>query len=204
MSKSKLHSHVSCAREVLTISRSCKAAMRECLLTYNFDSDMDKLISAWHRGCDSHLSSSLTTPLLTPLSTVYNVDDCSSAADACVQRSYGAASCKSAYTGATESLNCLCQPTQVSLASRCKIDGTKCFETTSLAISDIWEYKNCRPTGWIELGSITEVRSYYSCLIHSSFVYDLLISMHDLLISMHDFNRPQVQHSHPAELLIHQ
>ena len=128
---------------------SCKGETRECLLTYDFDSDIDVLVEEWHKACDNYVSPSITTPILTSLSTVLDRDDCIPIADVCYQRYNGAKSCLSAQTtDSAQKLSCLYQSTQLDLASRCHIDGTSCIPM-AVVLTNILEYKYCRPTEWL-------------------------------------------------------
>jgi len=131
------------------VLNSCKGEARECALMYISDADIDVMVEEWQKACKQYLPTSITTPVLTPLSTILDPDSCSSAAQACLMRDRGVSSCKMAFaTNTTAALSCLCQSTQLDLASRCQIDGTKCIPTKPVTVTNIWEYKNCQPTGW--------------------------------------------------------
>jgi hypothetical protein len=140
-----------CANSGLKRKR-CKGELRECSGGYTSDRYWDESIALWHEKCDPHLTFTPTTPMLTPLSTTLDTDECTSIYDACLQRSAGLSSCSEAYSAnITEAVSCLCRPSQLSAASRCFVDRTDCwFRRTDppVTLSTVVEYEYCQPSGW--------------------------------------------------------
>ncbi|KAK3385165.1 hypothetical protein B0H63DRAFT_543375 [Podospora didyma] len=137
-----------CTQEMFTTFISCKNEIRRCFLTDTFDASLDAALADWHSFCDDSTPSAVTTPAQAPLSTTLKLDGCLSAAQACVQRQSGIASCESIYsTDAADVTSCRCHPSQVDLASRCEMSLDRCVPT-AVAVADVWEYRNCRPALW--------------------------------------------------------
>ena len=151
-SKKRLDNRTMAAKQ-LTKVISCEEEIRQCLQNKDFDSETDKVLVEWHRACDPFLSeATITTPSLTPLTTTFVLDDCSSAAQACLEREHGISTCSSAHSAdVTGLVSCLCESSQVDLASRCDIDGVRrcdLGDKKGVDVTDVWEYKYCNPTDW--------------------------------------------------------
>lgn len=142
-----------CSQNIVNAMISCEEETRQCLQSTDFDSATDQAMLEWHSVCDQFISeATITTPSLTPLTTTFRLDDCFSAAQACLEREHGVSTCSSAHSAdVTGFVSCVCESSQVDLASRCEIDGGRCdfIDKKGPTVTDIWEYKNCNPTGWI-------------------------------------------------------
>ncbi|KAK4100619.1 hypothetical protein N658DRAFT_91118 [Parathielavia hyrcaniae] len=143
-----------CVQNVLNLMVECKGEVRECAGGYAFDADHDESIALWREKCDQYLTFTPTTPVLTSLTTVIDVEECTSIVEACLRRDAGVSSCSQSHSAnAEEQVSCLCRPSQLWAASRCFVDRTDCaFKMESIALSRVPEYRSCSPSGWVDPG----------------------------------------------------
>jgi len=134
------------ARDIYSLKIRCEGEVQQCILSNTFNSDFEEVISSWHEKCDPHTS--VTTPLIEPLSTTVNVGvglgDCSSILESCNSWIRETSACKSSYTAMVDLNSCECQPSMISLASVCEYDGNVSCWLTSADSTNLWEYYNCR------------------------------------------------------------
>ncbi|KAH7109485.1 hypothetical protein B0J11DRAFT_449049 [Dendryphion nanum] len=132
-----------CTQPFINAWVGCKSEFRQCGLSTSFDSDFDSYLVEWHGACDKYLTVSITTPPVSQLSATLNQGVCESIYESCDRWSRGSTSCTQSYTGGPGLTSCWCSQSMLSLASVCKIDGSRsCLQTTA-DITTIWEYRNC-------------------------------------------------------------
>lgn len=113
-------------------------------------------MKVWHEACDEHITFAPTTSSLTSLAVTVDPAACQSAYDACLQRDEGLESCGSMYSAhmnATEAVDCICQSSQLWVASRCYTYGTKCNPDRTTRLSTMPEYVYCQPAEWSSLAT---------------------------------------------------
>lgn len=109
-------------------------------------SDMEDVLSNWHKECDSSIAFKPTTPAIVSLTSTYNSEECTAIASACVFGSSIGADCLSSYGAATQSAqlsSCFCQGRYLSAASVCEYDLNKTCIGTTAAHSDIAIWSLC-------------------------------------------------------------
>ncbi|KAK3903009.1 hypothetical protein C8A05DRAFT_33254 [Staphylotrichum tortipilum] len=115
-----------CTQEVLNAYVGCKDDLRECLLSYMFDADVDQLISKWHDECQTQFTTGSvpTTPAASSLTVSYDQESCQRAAMRCRQLGDAFSSCSSSVTASVDfQATCLCGSQILMLASECQSDG---------------------------------------------------------------------------------
>lgn len=102
---------------------SCDNEARLCDQTPALDSFFELEAEKWHSGCDSVVSFSVTTPLISSLSQTIDQAACGQIWLDCESAGMGKSSCASTATGTIDLLSCMCQPTMTALYSACLFDG---------------------------------------------------------------------------------
>jgi hypothetical protein len=88
--------------------------------------------------------SSFTTPLVTSLATTYDVLNCESIGQSCLQVLQVSSTCSSMYALYTQDLDsCLCQSSILSLASVCEYDGNVSCKRTTANIQSVYGWGSC-------------------------------------------------------------
>jgi hypothetical protein len=132
---------------MLTLVASCKSEQRLCVENDNLDSAVDSIIDNWHIECDSFVSSeasSITTPVVTSLTATFDVLNCQSIAQSCLQALQASTVCSTKYTVGVDFNSCLCQSSILSLASVCEYDGNVSCKLTTANIQNVYGWGSCQ------------------------------------------------------------
>jgi hypothetical protein len=117
---------------VLTDYIRCEGEIRQCFLSYEFDSGFDDALQEWHSSCDRHVATPVTTPVVATPWTTINFDKCSTMLGNCEQFLIASSACRSSYAAPTDLLSCACQSSMISMDSVCNYDAKiSCFLTTA-------------------------------------------------------------------------
>lgn len=145
--------------------------MRLCYQGEQYDSEASSLLSNWHSWCDSYITYTPTTPILSHATTTYptlvggDVNPlCTEYTTSCAVWSASEASCLALDPAATAAsfLECACQPELLSIASVCLYDvSVTCFgRSATLENLPIWRICGVgRP--WLPVESVTDMTLDY-------------------------------------------
>jgi hypothetical protein len=122
---------------------SCKSEVRQCGLTTSYDSEFDLTLTQWHKSCDAYLSGSITTPIVAQPTATVQQGVCASLAESCDRWSRGSLTCRVSTSNGPVVTSCLCSKSMLSLASACRIDGSRLCLLSSADVTQLWEYQNC-------------------------------------------------------------
>jgi hypothetical protein len=123
---------------------SCENEQRLCFGNDDNDGSLQTGIDQWHSACDTEITFSPTTPIVTSLTATYNQDFCNTAGSACASGNDLASQCSLSYTnlGAHFS-SCFCQPELLSLQYTCLYQlNTSCLAEPA-ALTNIPAYNFC-------------------------------------------------------------
>lgn len=156
---------VQCARWVSSIPliidkvdrRRCQGEFRICNGNTNFDFEFEDpesgLYALWHSACDNFNTYIVTTPSIVETPATISAEGCASNYDDCFRISDIHASCTRSFSSGTGRSSCLCQSTNLAIASRCEIDGASCLQS-AIATSKLYSYNYC-PNGAAPAGQMT-------------------------------------------------
>lgn len=144
---------------LLTKSR-CESEYRLCFGDDSQDLNIENQLELWHSICDSRLTFSLTTPLVSNIITSFQKDFCNTAASACDSGLLSQSECSETYAGhgSTSAFSsCLCEPKLLSLAYTCNVLGNVSCLITPGAVTNMAQYKLC--TNLLEVVGTVGVQS---------------------------------------------
>ncbi|KIW95337.1 uncharacterized protein Z519_03921 [Cladophialophora bantiana CBS 173.52] len=123
---------------------SCNSEQRLCAANGYVDKQVDSALSEWHLQCDTFISFAPTTPVLSTITSTYDVDSCSKAIEACIGRSQEIEACTYTY-GSTDPgfSSCYCQPKILSLAYSCEILGHGSCREIPATVTNLAQYSIC-------------------------------------------------------------
>lgn len=137
----------------MTFLYSCESEARLCYESDTYDASISSYLANWHSVCDSYITFTPTSPVLSTLTTTFvlaatsNQAYCNGIAqDACQSFSVSEVACLQINTAATGSqfLSCACQESLLSLASVCLYDAAITCQSKSTAIlGDVPLYSIC-------------------------------------------------------------
>lgn len=133
---------------------SCQSETALCLGVEDTINSFELAVADWHSSCDTYLSASLTTPVLSALSsTRVGLADpayCDAVQSTCLIEHQIGARCSTQHPGFfSESValqgfsSCFCQPSIIPIASVCEYDGNVTCLRTSAALSNMYAWKMC-------------------------------------------------------------
>jgi hypothetical protein len=129
----------------ILILTACRCGNEERLCFGNGESDnsVEDTVSDWHEGCDSHVSSTITTPALSTITASYDARICTNLVSWCGGVSVGIEKCTTDYTSVSDISSCLCAPPLLSLEYSCMYVGNASCIQTNAALSNIPAYSFC-------------------------------------------------------------
>ena len=98
---------------------SCENEANLCLKSPELDYLFELDVENWHSACDSTVTFSVTTPLISSLSQTVNAEACDQIYSNCISGGMIKSSCASTATATIDLLSCMCQPTLTYLYSAC-------------------------------------------------------------------------------------
>lgn len=121
----------------------CKSEFRQCGLSTTYDSTFDSYLVEWHDACDPYLSASITTPTVAQPTATLEQGVCESIYESCDRWSKATSSCTASQGAGSDVTSCRCSTSMLSLASVCRIDGSRSCLQSSADVTQLWEYQNC-------------------------------------------------------------
>ncbi|KAH8748115.1 hypothetical protein F5883DRAFT_509362 [Diaporthe sp. PMI_573] len=133
-----------CTQDLINAYVGCEEEFRQCALSTTYDSEFEDSLSQWHSACDDKISFAVTTSSIALPTQTLDQDTCPSIDQSCIALQSTSSSCLTAYTAASDLSSCQCQPSVLSLASVCEIDGSlSCLFQTPISTS-LWSYVYCQ------------------------------------------------------------
>ncbi|KAH7350243.1 hypothetical protein BKA66DRAFT_431478 [Pyrenochaeta sp. MPI-SDFR-AT-0127] len=132
-----------CTQKFIDSWVGCKSEFRQCGLSTSFDSTFDSYLVEWHGACDTYLSISITTPPVAEPTATLEQGVCESFYESCDRWSKGTSMCTLSQSNDLDITSCRCSRSMLSLASVCRIDGSRSCLQSSVELTQLWEYQNC-------------------------------------------------------------
>ena len=110
-----------------------------------FDREFEYKVKRWHEQCDDRMTTSVTTPIVTSLTTTWDIRECQRLQSSCMSADYETNLCSQTYlpSSSLSFISCECQPSVWSLISECQYDGNISCKRTTAAESNIYGYSFC-------------------------------------------------------------
>lgn len=108
-----------CNQDVFNLFYGCENEANLCLESPALDYFYELEVQSWHSACDSLVTFSVTTPLVSSLSQTVNLEACGQIYQYCISGDMGRSSCASTATATINLLSCMCQPSMTYLYSAC-------------------------------------------------------------------------------------
>lgn len=139
----------------------CQDDITRCLESHMFDPQFQDKVNRWHKACDNRLTTSMTTPPVTSLTTTYDMRACERLHGSCMSAEYETNKCSHTYlpTSSLSYLSCACQPSVYSLMSECQYNGNISCKRTTAAESNIVGYSVC---SYFWSGSVSKMSHMHS------------------------------------------
>jgi hypothetical protein len=133
-----------CAQSYLNALYDCNSEMRLCLGKGGLpDAHLSEQLSIWHKGCDTALSYSPTTPIQSSITASYNIDVCRTLELSCASLNNERDQCIFSQHSGPQLTSCLCQPPLLSLAYDCSVlVNVSCIQVPA-HLTQMAEYGNC-------------------------------------------------------------
>ena len=124
---------------------SCESEQRLCYGNDNLDQLMQSELEIWNSACDSKITFSPTTPVLSSLASTYDEQYCTSAASACQIGVAGLQSCSISYLGkdAQKYSSCYCAPSLLSAEYTCGFLGNASCMQIPATLTNLIQHKYC-------------------------------------------------------------
>ena len=136
----------------LTDHCSCESQFRLCYLNDQADIQAQSVLSNWHGWCDTYVTFTPTTPVLSNPSTTVPTGGgtqapyCSNVLTSCAALSSQERDCLNLDPSATAAsfLSCACKLSLLSLASVCLVDVPVTCSSRSAAVTDVGLFSICK------------------------------------------------------------
>lgn len=102
---------------------SCDNEARLCLESPSLDFYYQLEAANWHSACDTFISFSVTTPVISSLTSTLDQGACEQVWGLCESGLSSKTNCASTATASIDLLSCMCQPAVTSLYSACLWGG---------------------------------------------------------------------------------
>ncbi|KIW13498.1 hypothetical protein PV08_08686 [Exophiala spinifera] len=134
-----------CNQKVFNAFYDCESEYRLCLLNDYFDGDAQNLISLWNSACDDAITFSPTTPVLSTLTSTYDVGYCTTAQSACAVEEVALSSCSVNYLGKDDQKfsSCFCAPSFLSAQYTCGFLGNVSCQQVPATLTNLVGYSYC-------------------------------------------------------------
>lgn len=142
----KIHCHTHSVTTMVLMACRCESEYRLCFDDDSQDLPIENQLEIWHSICDSRLTFSLTTPVVSNIITSFHPNFCNTAVSACDSGILSQSECSETYAGhgsASAFSSCLCQPKLLSLAYTCNVLGNISCQLTPGAVTNMPQYKLC-------------------------------------------------------------
>lgn len=127
-----------------------------------FDSQFDLKIAQWHAKCDPRISTFMTTPSASTITTTYDFFACGRLQQSCISGDYETNKCSEKHlpTSSLSYAPCVCQPPIYSLFSECQYNGNISCKQTTAHESNILGYSVCSYIWSGSVRSITPLKKF--------------------------------------------
>lgn len=135
-----------CTQPLFNSIFGCESEQRLCFFNQNFDSSAQEVVANWHSDCDTYITFSPTTPVLSTLSRTINPDVCTSAYSSCASMSYEIEQCSSSFPSSSaikSQISCACDTKILSLAYQCEYVGNVSCQMMSAELTNVFGYSLC-------------------------------------------------------------
>lgn len=123
-------------------SFSCESELRLCFESTDLDDNMVEGISSWHSVCDTYITYSPTTPVLSTITSTYDAAFCESAELACLSEEVALDKCTT-ITDISSFDECSCQPSILRYDYTCQYLGNSSCLGIEAAYSNLIGYSDC-------------------------------------------------------------
>jgi hypothetical protein len=122
----------------------CENEQRLCYGNGDLDNQAQDLASAWHSGCDGHISFTPTTPAISSITVTNDAAKvCTTFAAQCASASAAIGRCKTDYSSSSAQSSCFCAPQLQAMEYSCAYLGNVTCLKTSATLSNLPAYGYC-------------------------------------------------------------